>query len=139
MKEAKIKDLQQRMVQLYLKTTLNKKTGRSYLTIVRGYRDAETKKPKSLTVKSIGYLDELKKEYKNPIEHFKEVAESMTKEYKAENEPITISFLRNEILEEDTNNRKNLGYAAILKIYHELELNKFFLNKQRHKRIYIED
>ncbi len=121
------------MIQLYLKTTHNKKTGRSYLSIVRGYRDAQTSKPKSITVKSIGYLDELEKEYNDPIEYFKEVAKNMTKDYNSENEAITINFLRNEILEENTNNRKNLGYAAILKIYHELELDKFFINKQRHK------
>ncbi len=39
-------------------------------------------------------------------------------------------------LPEDSSFRKNLGYAAILKIYHELELNDFFNNRARNEPIY---
>ena len=35
----------------------------------------------------------------------------------------------NETLDMNTNNLHNLGYAALLNIYHELELNNFFINK----------
>lgn len=46
---------------MYLKKASNKKTGRTYLSIVKGYRDPETKKVKQKTVKGLGYLDELEK------------------------------------------------------------------------------
>ncbi len=35
--------------------------GRVYLSIVEGYRDPNTKKPKQRKVKSLGFLDELEK------------------------------------------------------------------------------
>ncbi|HHW70384.1 MAG TPA: hypothetical protein GX392_03565, partial [Clostridiales bacterium] len=35
--------------------------GRIYLSIVEGYRDPKTKKPKQRKVKSLGFLDELEK------------------------------------------------------------------------------
>jgi len=36
-----------------------------------------------------------------------------------------------ESLPADTDSRKNLGYAAIHKMYYELELDRFFNNKAR--------
>jgi transposase len=38
-----------------------------------------------------------------------------------------------EELASDSSSRKNLGYAAILKIYHELKLNDFFNNRARNQ------
>jgi transposase len=38
-----------------------------------------------------------------------------------------------EQLGEETHTRYNLGYAVIMKIYYELELNRFFNNKARHE------
>jgi len=37
--------------------------GRKYLSIVRGYRDPATRKVKHKSIKSLGYLDELEKQY----------------------------------------------------------------------------
>ncbi|SES93790.1 hypothetical protein SAMN03080614_10221, partial [Anaerobranca gottschalkii DSM 13577] len=48
--------------------------GRIYLSIVESYRDPQTKKPKQRKVKSLGFLDELEKEYDDPIAHFSLVA-----------------------------------------------------------------
>ncbi|NLM66337.1 MAG: IS1634 family transposase, partial [Enterococcus sp.] len=42
-------------------------------------------------------------------------------------------FNMDEKLSPNTDDLKNFGYAAILKIYHELELDRFFKNKSRHK------
>jgi transposase len=105
--------------------------GRTYLTIVRGYRDKETGKSKKKLIISLGYLDDLKKEYDDPITHFHAVARQMTDE-ENERRKVTISFDMDEILHLETDNRKNIGYAAILKIYHELELPRFLNNKARH-------
>jgi len=109
-----------------------RKDGRVYLSIEKAYRDAVTGKPKASTVKSLGYLDVLEKEYDDPIAHFKEVARVMTEEEQSERK-VTLSIDMDERIPADTNNRKNFGYAAILKIYHELELDVFFKNKSRHE------
>jgi len=61
---------------MFLSKAYNKKTGRIYLSIVHGYRD-ENKKAKKKTIKSLGYLDELEKEFDNPIAHFTVIAKSM--------------------------------------------------------------
>ena len=58
---------------MYLKISTNKKTGRTYLSIASGYRDPKTKKTKTVIIQSLGYLDILKKDYTDPISHFKEV------------------------------------------------------------------
>ncbi len=64
---------------MFLKKTSHKK-GRIYLAIVRGYRYPVTKVTKAKTIKSLGYPDELKKDYPDPISHFTEVAKQMTLE-----------------------------------------------------------
>ena len=108
-----------------------RKNGRVYLSIEKAYRD-KAGKPRAKTIKSLGYLDILEKEYDDPIAHFKEVARKMTEEENLENN-LTLSINMNEKLSPSTDNRKNFGYAAILKIYHELGLDVFFKNKSRHK------
>lgn len=105
--------------------------GRTYLSIVQGYRDEKTHKPKSKTIMSIGYLDELEKEYTDPIAHFKEVAKQMTEEYNDKHKAITIEIMPDKKLSTKDDLVKNFGYAALSKIYHELELNTFFQIKQR--------
>jgi len=106
--------------------------GRKYLSIVHGYLDKESGIVKTKTIKSLGYLENLEKEYEDPVAHFREVAKQMTEEENARRK-VTISFNMDEELPPDTSNRKNLGYAAILKIYHALELPRFLNNKARHK------
>jgi hypothetical protein len=77
-------------------------------------------------------LDELQKKYSDPIKHFKEVARKMTEKENAEKR-VTLSFNMNEQIAQDTDNRKNLGYAAIMKLYYEIELDRFFNNNARHE------
>lgn len=109
-----------------------RKNGRIYLSIEKGYRDKDTGKPKAKTVQSLGYLDVLKEKYDDPIAHFKEVVRRMTEEENTERK-LTLSIHMDEKLSPGTDNRKNFGYAAILKIYHELGLDTFFKNKSRHE------
>jgi transposase len=109
-----------------------RKDGRVYLSIEKAYRD-KAGKPRAKTIKSLGYLDVLEKEYDDPIAHFKEVARKMTKEEDLKNK-LTLSISMDEKLFLGTYNRKNFGYAAILKIYHELGLDIFFKNKSRHRK-----
>ena len=57
---------------MYLKACPSYK-GKIYLSLVQGYRD-ENGKVKQKTIEKIGYLEDLKKEYDDPITHFKEIA-----------------------------------------------------------------
>ncbi|HZK25245.1 MAG TPA: IS1634 family transposase [Oscillospiraceae bacterium] len=109
-----------------------RKNGRVYLSIEKSYRDKVTGNPKARTIQSIGYLDELEKEYQDPIAHFKEVARKMTDE-ENNKKKLTLTFNMDEQLVQGTDDRKNLGYAAILKIYHELGLHRFLNNRARNE------
>jgi transposase len=104
--------------------------GRKYLSIVKAYRDKDTKKPKSKTVLSLGYLDELEKKHADPIAHFREVARKMTEEEK-KRKKITLTIDADEKLPEESEGTRNLGYAVPLSVYHELELHRFLKNKAR--------
>ncbi len=117
---------------MYLKKSYRKETGRTYLSIAQKYRDPKTKISTDRNIKSLGYLDELEKEYADPIAHFKEVARQMTEEENAKKK-LTLRINMDETLPKDSKGQKNLGYAAILKIYHQLELDSFFKNKARHE------
>lgn len=116
---------------MYLNVS-KRKNSRKYLSIEKSYRDKTTKMSRTKTIKSLGYLDELEKEHDDPIAYYKEVARKMTEEENAKKK-VTLSINMDEQLEQNMDNRKNFGYAAILKVYHELELNRFFNNKARHK------
>jgi transposase len=116
---------------LYLKKSLNSKTGRTYLTIVHGYRDRDGK-VKTKTIRSIGYLDELEKEYPDPIAHFTQVAKQLEQEQIAD-KLLTIQVRADEQIPMDSCCRKNYGYIVPSIIYHELELDRFLNNKRRHQ------
>ncbi len=120
---------------MYLKKSKNNKTGRTYLAISESYRDKETKKSKSRTIQSIGYLDELESKFLDPIAHFTKVVEEMEFQRLSEKEKIKMEFSSDEKLIVDTNNRKNFGYAAFSSIYHTLEIDKFLINRQRSTKI----
>jgi len=108
-----------------------KRKDRIYLSIVHGYREKDTGKSKQKTMKTLGYLDELEKEYEDPISYFTQLAKNMTEEYNSKHKPVTLEINPNKTLTPGTDLTKNFGYAALSKIYHELELNTFFQIKQR--------
>lgn len=112
----------------------NKKTGITRLSIRRGYRDKDGK-VKNVTIKNLGNLEDLKKQYDDPIAHFKEVVKKMNYDEKQNNLPLTLNINKNETLEEGCNNRKNFGYAALSKIYHELEIDKFLIYKFKARKV----
>lgn len=119
---------------MYLRINRNKKTGKTQLSIVHGYRD-EDGKSRQKTIKSLGYLHMLEKEYEDPISHFREVAKQMTKEYNEKTNPINVKLDPLEKLDVNTDNSKNYGTVALSKIYHELSLDRFFGNRQRFIKI----
>lgn len=101
--------------------------------IAKKHRNPKTNMSTDRTVESLGWLDELKKDYDDPIAHFKEVARKMTEEERSEKK-LTLAINLAEKLHPGSDERKNFGYAAILKICHELGLHRFFNNRARHEK-----
>ena len=104
----------------------SKSHNRIYLSFVQGYRD-ETGKIKHRTIKKIGYLDELEKQFDNPIEHFKNIAKEKNNNEITE---YTIKNLNTKTIDENVNS-KNLGYIVLKKIYKELQIDNFLSNEQK--------
>lgn len=117
-----------------LRKAYNTKTDRTYLSIVHSYRDKVSKKPKAKTIESLGYLDELKKQYDDPIAFFEAKVKQMNDQQAADKFDVTFRIRNDERIQKDTTNRKNFGYAALSKIYHELEIDSFLKNRQRHSK-----
>lgn len=113
---------------MYLNIMKNKKTGKTSLSICRGYRDKDGK-VKHSTIETLGLLENLQKDFEDPIAHFRKVVEEMNQLEKQNNQPIIVTINKDEKLKENTNNRKNFGYTALSKIYHELEIDKFLIKK----------
>ena len=112
-----------------------KPNGRIYLSIVEGYRESTTGKTKHRKVKSLGYVDELEKEFDDPISHFTEVAKQMTLEANQDSLPLNFSFSSGETIDSSTVLRKNLGFVVLSFFYHKLDIAKFFINRQRNLNI----
>ena len=104
----------------------------TYLTIEKKFWDKDKKMSRGKHYTSLGYLHDLQKEFPDPIAHFKEVIAQMNAAEKA-NKKLTIEIDLNEKLPGDSHTRYNMGYAVVMKIYHELELDRFFNNKGRHE------
>ena len=114
---------------MYLKACPSHK-GKIYLSFVQGYRD-EHGKVKQRTIQKLGYLDDLKKEFKDPVSHFKEIAKQKTKDEVTE---YTIKNLNTKIID-DGNSEKNLGYIIFKKIYNELNISSFLNDKNKKLKI----
>ena len=118
---------------MYLKKTPNAQ-GRIRLSIVDNYYDKQKKCSRQKTIESIGFLDELEKIYEDPISHFQKRVELLNQQKKERQAPINFTFYDSDRLCIGDSLRKNFGYAAFSKIYHELRLDTFFHNKQRHSK-----
>jgi transposase len=120
---------------MYLKKSTKKKTGRTHLSIAQNFWDSKNKKSKTKTIQSLGYLDELSKEFKDPISHFESVVAIMNKEQKMNSSSEAITIDMDEKINGNNTSRKNFGYAVPSRIYHELEIDKFLFNRQRNLNV----
>jgi transposase len=109
----------------------NQKKG-TYLIIEKKYRDKEKKQARTKHHKTLGYVHDLQKEFPDPVAHFKEIVAQMNADEKG-NKKLTLEIDLNEKLPDESHARYNMGYAVIMKIYHELELDRFLNNKARHE------
>ena len=113
---------------MYLRKSLS--NGKTYLSFVQGYRD-ESGKTKQKTIEKIGYLEDLKNIYDDPIAHFKEIAKQRNTE---EINELVIKNLNTKIIDESSS-RKNLGYIIPKIIYKELGIHEFLKGKSSKLKI----
>ena len=108
---------------LFLKTT-KYKNGKIYLSIVDGYR--VNGKVKQKVYQKLGYLDELKKQFDDPIAHYKKYVDELKKEFITK---ITTTFdtTKDNDFEDDT---FNIGYSYLKNIFQELNISNVLKNKQ---------
>jgi len=105
--------------------------GRTYLSMVRTYRDKDKGYSRTKTVESFGYVDELEKQYDDPVAHFKKVVEERNLAEKQEAAEYSITARKDQRLGQDIERRKNYGYIVIMKLIYELGLPGFLTNRQR--------
>ena len=111
-----------------------RKDGRTYLSIAHKYRNSEGK-PATKTIRSLGYLDELEKKYADPIAHFEKVKDELEEERRASESPVTITIHPLQKIKTGEALRKNLGFAALSRIYHELLIDKFLSARQTKRKL----
>ena len=95
---------------MYLRKS-KKPNGRTYLTIVQGYRD-EDGKNKARTVRSLGYVDALEAEFDDPVAHFEEECRRMTEEAARAQAPVPVEFSAARRIGKRSEGRVELGAAV---------------------------
>lgn len=107
-----------------------KKDGRTYLSIVKGFRDPATGKTRSKTILSLGYLEDLSDQFDDPIAHFTELAREMTEKEQEKHQSLSLSLGSQEKIAIGAN-RKNIGFLVLAYFYHGLALPNFWSSRQR--------
>ena len=114
---------------MYLRKS-KKPNGRTYLTIVQGYRDAGGKN-RARTVKSLGYVDALEAEFGDPVAHFEEECRRMTEEAARAQAPVTVEFSAARRIGKRAEGRVELGAAVPSAYLHrDLGVWSFFERKR---------
>ena len=84
-------------------------------------------KTKQKCVESLGRLDELQKQFPDPVAHFRKIAEERTIESK-NSKTAVVPIDMEETLEIGDDDIKNVGYIVLKDLYKRLELDKFWKN-----------
>lgn len=108
---------------MYLKQTKTRE-GRIYLSITEGFR--QDGKVKTRTIESCGYLDELEKVYDDPIAHFKQHAEKLTRIAKRARTPIIIEVSPLEKIDKCSQGTLLLGCLPVSRYYHRIGIDTFW-------------
>ena len=115
---------------MYLKK-MKLKNGRIYLSIADGYYDKERGHTRTVVIEKLGYLDDLQKKYDDPISFFTEKIKKMNTDKLEKKAEIVFTFSQSDTVDPNHTYRKNFGYCVLSKIYHELEIDDFLINRQR--------
>ena len=117
---------------MYLRKVTDKRIGRTYLSIAHNHKDINGV-TNVKTIKSLGNLEELQKQYDDPIAHFTAIAKAMEAE-RLQSKTTTIALDMNEQIVRGSVLRKNYGCVVYSKVYHELEIDRFLDNARRHEK-----
>ena len=98
--------------------------GKTYCSIVDGYRSSG--KIKHKTIKKYGYLEDLEKQFDNPINFLNNELANLKKEFESK---VTATFDKKEFnnFDDDT---FNIGYVYLKTIFKNLDINSILKNKQ---------
>lgn len=105
-----------------------------YLAIQESYYDSSSKQSRTRTIQSLGYLEDLKSEYEDPISFFTQKALEMTEQKKKE-KTVAITIDSHEKMGTDTDEIRNVGYGILKELYKQLEIDKFWNWKTRNLSI----
>ena len=107
-----------------------RKNGRTYLSVVQGYRD-EHGKTKTKHVRSLGYLDELERLYDDPVAHFRAEVEAENEAARAGSAPITVTLHPLKRIDKRAEGRVEMGAAVPSAYFHrDLGIGDFFERKR---------
>ena len=111
---------------MFLKKTPKPKG--TYLAITESYYDKEKKATRQKTIMGLGYLEDLRKDFPDPISHFEQVVADMNQEREdKKNSVVYVNLTAPLPLGECT--LKNAGYGILKHIYKELQLDIFWRTK----------
>lgn len=117
---------------MFLKQT-KRAGGRVYLSIVEGFREGGTIRQR--TVEPIGYLDELKDTYDDPIAHFKGRAAELTAEKDARAAPVTLTIHPAQKVDiREGGLRREVGSCVPLAVYNALGIDSALNNERKTTR-----
>ncbi len=74
----------------------------TYLAITESYYDKEKKATRQKTIMGLGYLEDLKKDYPDPISHFEKVVADMNQEREAKKNSVVYVDLTTALSPENT-------------------------------------
>ena len=115
---------------VFLKQIPNKKSGKTFLSIVKPYKHKESGNVRTKTVQSIGYLEDIR-DIDDPVAYYTELARKMTLEEKDRERTATIEYKPSQRMEAGTSTRRNIGYFALSRLYHELGIRRFWAGRQQ--------
>ena len=100
------------------------KNGKTYLSIVDGYRI--NGKVTQQVYQKLGYLDDLKKQFENPVEYYKNYIDDLKKQ-RITKVTTTFDITKDNDFSDDT---FNIGYVYLKMIFQELNIAKILKSKQ---------
>lgn len=108
-----------------------------YLAIQESVYDSSSRQSRTKTVRSLGYLQDLEKEFPDPIAHFEQVVAQMNAE-RRENSAVSVPIDLSASLEKKKYNLKNVGYGIFKQLYKELQLDIFWRVKSRNRSFHYD-
>ncbi len=119
---------------MFVRQIPNKKTGRTAVCIIQSYRDVSTGNNRSRVIENLGFLDVLEREHEDPIAWAKLRAADLTRQAEEGKNQYRLSLDGKEKIPQNETLRKNIGYAAFSKLYHQLEIDEFMDNRRRYTK-----